>query len=344
VNISLRHLGILKLSVKSLLNVAIVAVTLVSTSYQRAESAIVASDDASQPAYSNGWQAGDNGGTGFGAWTFAYSGNNTNGLLYSPQFIDTAPPLPANTLGAPSFALTTNQTDTSEVRRTFVVPLAIGQTFSADLNGSALNPSAPAYTIGNTFELLGTNGIERFGLLTNNEYHGGRWTVTGDVDTGIAAGNGFHIDFTLVTANAYDLVLSPVGGGVPYLTQTGAPLAGTAGVAINRLRVSNYGTGSSSDGSKELFFDNLVISEPDGIPGDYNEDNTVDAADYVVWRKQHLDTAAYALWRTHFGETASSNEAATLKPLFAVPEPSGHWIAFLVIIGAWCRLHRQTRS
>jgi hypothetical protein len=309
----------------------------------------ISSDSASDAAYADGWQAGDNGGTGFGPWTFAFSGN-TNGLLYPPQFIDTAPSLPGNSLGAPTFALTTgdrrNQFETSEVRRTFVPPIAVGQTFSADVNGSALDSGAPAFTVGNTFDLLGTNGSERFSVFTNNEYHGGRWTATGDADTGIAPGNAFHIDFTLVTANSYNLVLSPVGGGVPYFTQTGAPLSGTAGVAISRLRVSNYGTGSSSEGSKELFFDNLVISEPDGIPGDYNDDNTVDAADYVVWRKQNLDTAAYNLWRTHFGEMAASIGAATSNSQLGVPEPNSHWVALLVV-SAWPRarqhVHRLLR-
>src|SRR5215213_8892581 len=63
----------------------------------------VASDNASNPAYSDGWQAGDNGGTGFGAWTFGFSGLRSD-LLYDAQFIDRGP-LPGDHLGAPTFAL-----------------------------------------------------------------------------------------------------------------------------------------------------------------------------------------------------------------------------------------------
>jgi hypothetical protein len=325
------------------LTAAIVAAALASPLLPCTYGAVLAFDDASQPAYSNGWQAGDNGGTGFGPWTLTYSGN-TNGLLYPPQFIDTAPPLPGNSLGAPAFALTTgdrnNQFETSEVRRTFVTPIAGGQTFSADVNGSALDPGAPAFTIGNTFDLLGTNGSERFSLFTNNEYHGGRWTATGDADTGIAPGSPFHIDFTLLTANTYNLVLSPVGGGTPFFTQSEAPLAGTAGVAINRIRISDYGTGSSSDGSRELFFDNFAISGPDSIPGDFNNDNIVDAADYVVWRKNGLDAVAFTEWRAHFGEMAATNAWAPTRRQFGVPEPSGSSLA-VIVIGAICRLYRS---
>src|SRR5205823_6477271 len=91
-------------------------------------------------------------------------------------------------------------------------------------------------------------------------------------------------------------------------TQTGAPLAGTSGVAINRLHISDYGTGSSADGSKELFFDNLLLIGP--LPGDFNNDNVVNAADYVFWRKNGLDANSYNLWRTHFGP---SKVAACLR-------------------------------
>jgi hypothetical protein len=300
---------------------AMATVGLMGTLFQFASGATVAFDDASQPAYINGWQVGDNGGTGFGPWSFAFSGNG-NGLVHPPQFIDNGP-LPDNSLGAPAFALSTgdqrNQFETSEVQRVFISPIAIGQAFSADVNGSALDSSAPAFTIGNTFDLLGTNGSERFSLFTNNQFHSDHWTATGDEDTGIPAGNSFHLDFKLVTSNSYDLVLSPIGGGAPYFTQTGVALAGTSGVAINRLRISDYGTGSSTSGSKELFFDNLAVVGPDSISGDFNHDDIVDAADYVFWRKHGLDENSYSLWRTHFGQTASASASSAETSQFAIP-------------------------
>src|SRR5436853_634250 len=67
-----------------------------------ASASTVASDDASQAPYTNGWQAGDNGGTGFGPWTFAFSGLRTD-LLYDPQFVDRGP-LAGDHLDAPTFA------------------------------------------------------------------------------------------------------------------------------------------------------------------------------------------------------------------------------------------------
>ena len=153
-------------------------------------------------------------------------------------------------------------------------------------------------------------------MFTNNDYHNGNWTATGDANTGILAGRSFHIEFALATANTYNLVLSPIAGGPPLFTQTGATLAGTAGVGINRIRVTAYGTGSSIDGNKEIFFDNLIISGPDILLGDYNNDDVVDAADYVVWRKTDGTPDGYDAWRMNFG--AMTNAAG--RSALAVPE------------------------
>ncbi|MDZ4818031.1 MAG: hypothetical protein SGJ20_03560 [Planctomycetota bacterium] len=73
-----------------------------------------------------------------------------------------------------------------------------------------------------------------------------------------------------------------------------------------------------------------------GLPGDFNADGSVDAADYVVWREKLgttfplnsnaddtgasagvVDVADYDLWRANFGRT-SQNASATLT---AIPEP-----------------------
>jgi hypothetical protein len=197
-------------------------------------------------------------------------------------------------------------------------------------------------------------------IFTNNGYHGNRWTATGDADTGISAGNSFHFDFTLVSANTYNLVLSPIGGGAPWFMQTGASLAGTAGVAINRLRITAYGTGSSTNGSKEMFFDNLMIGGPVGVPGDYNKNGTVDAADYVVWRNtlgltgpnlaadgnanNEIDVGDFDVWRAHFGQTDSEGIGASSDQV--VPEPAAvvlNVFGLLTILGPPDTLRRARR-
>ena len=159
----------------------------------------IAADDASQPAYADGWQSGDNGGSGFGPWTLEYSGL-LPGLFHAPQFIDRLP-LSGNSLGAPAFGMTTGNrdffSDTSEARRNLVRPLGIGQTVSIDIDGSSLDPAARKFSSGNTVQLFGTDGQERFGLYTNNGFLGDNWVVTGDISTGIPAArvvsHGFHL-------------------------------------------------------------------------------------------------------------------------------------------------------
>jgi hypothetical protein len=73
----------------------------------------------------------------------------------------------------------------------------------------------------------------------------------------------------------------------------------------------------------------VTLAAAPSLPGDYNLDGTVDAADYVVWRKNPggiYTQNDYNIWRAHFGETAGSGASSTL-PLppapfdNAVPEP-----------------------
>ncbi|HEX2476352.1 MAG TPA: galactose oxidase early set domain-containing protein [Lacipirellulaceae bacterium] len=79
-----------------------------------------------------------------------------------------------------------------------------------------------------------------------------------------------------------------------------------------------------------------------GLPGDFNGDGAVDAADYVVWRKglgTEYTEGDYDAWRENFGVTAgaASTSASTLQ--LAVPEPTSGWatIAALCWAGAWRR-------
>jgi T5SS/PEP-CTERM-associated repeat protein len=80
--------------------------------------------------------------------------------------------------------------------------------------------------------------------------------------------------------------------------------------------------------------DQIVLSEflPAGVPGDYNNDGTVDTADYVVWRKTDGGQAGYNLWRANFGRTVGAASRAAPgqpgsprlgEPTAAVPEPAG---------------------
>jgi hypothetical protein len=70
--------------------------------------------------------------------------------------------------------------------------------------------------------------------------------------------------------------------------------------------------------------------QPVALPGDYNANGVVDAADYVLWRKggplaNEVDTpgtvnaADYSAWRSRFGNTGSGSGISATA---AVPEPT----------------------
>jgi uncharacterized protein YjbI with pentapeptide repeats len=70
-----------------------------------------------------------------------------------------------------------------------------------------------------------------------------------------------------------------------------------------------------------IFVSNAVAH----IPGDINNDGTVNAADYVVWRKTGGTDDYYNAWRTNFGRSlfVGSGAALSAAPLStSVPEPT----------------------
>jgi hypothetical protein len=84
-------------------------------------------------------------------------------------------------------------------------------------------------------------------------------------------------------------------------------------------------------------------------PGDFNQDGTVDAADYVVWHKGVGTTYTqgdYDTWRANFGTSLLAGSGAAIpsaESLPAVPEPATLMIACVVAmgIGAAARRRRQ---
>jgi prepilin-type N-terminal cleavage/methylation domain-containing protein len=74
----------------------------------------------------------------------------------------------------------------------------------------------------------------------------------------------------------------------------------------------------------------------DSLPGDYNADAIVDAADYVVWRKADGSPTGYETWRGNFGSTAGNgtvaNRQVEARSLVSVPEPSAYIVGVIALI------------
>lgn len=78
---------------------------------------------------------------------------------------------------------------------------------------------------------------------------------------------------------------------------------------------------------------------PVNLPGDYNDDGAVDAADYTVWRDNigapslpndgglgTVRDAHYYLWKTQFGASSGSGSGNAVG---AIPEPATRWLALV---------------
>jgi formylglycine-generating enzyme len=81
------------------------------------------------------------------------------------------------------------------------------------------------------------------------------------------------------------------------------------------------------------------IAEQLGI-GDYTEDRTVDAADYVLWRMNVRTGYGYSTWRANFG-TVVSGTGSTFNQL-GVPEP--HTVLLLGLAALTLGIHRRSRG
>ncbi len=242
------------------------------------------------------------------------------------------------------------------------------------LIGGVINANSISPTNGGVFDVAG-------GTLHVDQFNGNLVNVGGTLAPGHSAGNttivgnysqqtgaaleieigglsaGSNYDLVGVTGTALlggELQLALIGSFVPTAANTFTVLnaGGIVGVFSNvttgqrlttldgngSFRV-NYGAGSAFNNNQIVLDAFQVVA----LPGDYNGNNVVDAADYVVWRKGLGTTFTqndYDVWRSHFGQTAGSGSSAIAFADGAVPEP-GVWILALVCPAATASLRRR---
>ena len=76
--------------------------------------------------------------------------------------------------------------------------------------------------------------------------------------------------------------------------------------------------------------------------GDYNNNGTVDAADYVVWRKNDGTRFEYDSWRANFGRTDGNGSGASANA--SVPEPATLIILAVALVGCSIANARQSHK
>jgi fibronectin-binding autotransporter adhesin len=178
-----------------------------------------------------------------------------------------------------------------------LLTLASGATILAELNNSLLSDRV-ALINGAAGDVTFNNTVINFSDLSGGTLASGAYTlITADVPnvyTGLMTGaNGF------ITGGL------SIGTGLSAYTGAHAP---------SLQRVGN----------------NIVLNI--GLPGDFNGDGAVDAADYVVWRKKNGPQVDYNTWRANFGRTTGSGTGSSVvSDGSAVPEPTAVGILFVVI-------------
>jgi hypothetical protein len=195
-------------------------------------------DVASDAAYSGGWNAGNNGGTGFGGWVL-YNDSSAG------HFISTN-----------GWGLWSSQSNNlSEGVRPFPNPLSAGQTFSVSRRNNWI------------LEGVGSVGIAlRNGSTTIWEFYfnGGdtTYSMTGG-NTSIGWTNApIDIAFTLTSSNTYSVLVTPLAAS--SMTYTGS----FSGV-IDNFRAWSYNNGivgSPDNSNRDYFVNNLKITSP-SAPG-----------------------------------------------------------------------------
>lgn len=97
-------------------------------------------------------------------------------------------------------------------------------------------------------------------------------------------------------------------------------------------------------GANRISVDDVSLTSIPGLLGDFNNDNVVDAADYVWWRKNDGIPQKYDEWRGNFGAILGGGSAAGQALAAAVPEPSTCLLVCAAAAGCLTLRRRSTDS
>jgi hypothetical protein len=234
--------------------------------------AINASDNATNPSYADGWQAGDNGGTGFTAWNFDGS--------YAPSIHAIDAGSTFNDLGT-AWRIAIDPDGLTRAGRGFA-PLQAGQTLRLVID----NPTEQQFFKGYIIRLStdsgnicyagapctpGTMPTERLGVYTFEYFTNGRWLVSdlgddnhqttlADIDT---AAGGMQIDVSITGPESYSLKMDPLGAGATYM-QSGH-LAHSGAGPISWVEFLFFNTPTNASFATDLYISSMaIVPEPGG--------------------------------------------------------------------------------
>ncbi|MBC7809363.1 MAG: hypothetical protein H7145_24780 [Akkermansiaceae bacterium] len=233
---------------------------------------VVASDNASDAVYNDGWQTGDNGGFGFGAWTLSTAGGNAGFFIGTSKGNGGGGSNGIDTAGE-SFGLFANSNDNPSAlaSRPINSAVVVGGTVSFGFdNGFVDGGRAPQFLLadgggvarltfqfvggGNNYSVIDAGGTQNFG------------NGNGANDLGQYTDGGLSGTFTLTGLDAYTLQVTrrapSFDPSQPIQTATiSGTLAGTSGSSITQLQAfTNAGGGG---GTGDFFVNSFQVETPD---------------------------------------------------------------------------------
>jgi hypothetical protein len=217
---------------------------------------IVASDDASNSPYSDGWAVGDNGGTGFAAWSTI---NNLAGSGSGGGFVASDNGFNQIGTGSPAkgFGLFGNGGGVGQAIRSFASPINVGEKFSMDMDNGFIDTGG---TVGFGLQNAGGNNlVEFFFVGGESSYKVNR--SGGSVATGVGFTNaGLHLELTLTDADSFELSIDRLtdGLGTNVTTVSGDLISPAGGQAIARMRLFNANAGNGGD--HDAFYNSFTLT------------------------------------------------------------------------------------
>jgi hypothetical protein len=249
---------------------AMSAVTVSAAVFSARCYALNAFDNASDPVYADGWQAGENGGSGFTAWNF--DGTNAPSI----HGIDRSSPF--NDLGT-SWRIAIEPNGLARAGRGFA-PLQVGQTMQLVIDNPSEREFFKGYIIrfstgggnicyGGAGCTAGTTPVERLGVYTFEYFTNGRWLVSDLADDNHAttltdvqtAVGGMSINVTMTGPESYTLVMDPLGAAPSYM-QSGN-LAHTGAGPIDWVEFVFFNTPTDPAKASDLYVSSMrIVPEP----------------------------------------------------------------------------------
>jgi hypothetical protein len=241
-----------------------------------ANAATIATDNAANAPYNDGWGNGDNGGTGWGGgWTFRNGGNAVQNILNSGffgTFVNSS--LGNNNPGGSdsngdgdinspvanrAWGMYANTANELYAIRPFAAPLQVGHTVKWDIDNGNVDGTR---VLGLRFL---SNAADINTRVFEARFVGGDtfYTLIGtpnQTTTIPFSREGFHLEYTLTAANAYSLKIVRKQDGATQ-TLTGSNVNANS---INALAFRNLSAGSGA--TNNGYLNNISIMSPNVAP------------------------------------------------------------------------------